>query len=100
MGELHKYGINANLVEGYVQLDEVDLYSEEAINRFVYNDDIFKAVHFWVGVNSKILDLTANQFAKELVEILPSMSSCFNKKQYDIMYGNPDSYHRLSIINI
>lgn len=70
---LNDLGIPAKVEEGWFQLDEPDEYNE---SRFLYEDDPSKAIHFWIVVNGKILDLTYGQFVDEIDDTYPPAGTC------------------------
>lgn len=105
--KLIKYGINAERVGGYFQLNEINKWKsdlDEIDSRFLYHNDILRPIHHWVKIykddgSYKILDLTSDQFNNELYEELPKTGSCYSKNKL-VVYDYPNklwNYHELTL---
>lgn len=100
--KLGEHGITSKLESGWFQLDEPDEYNDW---RFLYQNDPFKAIHHWVKVNGKILDITYSQFIDEIDDVYPDASSCvFRKTQgdspYHIVFDRPENLPRYHIASL
>jgi hypothetical protein len=77
--KLNEAGYNAKVVEGTFEIDfpDQEYYDEE-------DEDMYIPKHFWVEVNNKLLDITADQFQDEVD----------GEELQEIAYGTYQDYPR------
>lgn len=79
--ELKKHSIDSKVIKGSFYIDTPD---ESQYEDDIDEDEMRLAPHFWVEVNNKILDITADQFQDEVE----------GERLAEITYGDYDDFYR------
>lgn len=79
--ELKKHEIDSKVIKGYFYIDNPD---ESQYDDEIDESEMRLAPHFWVEVNNKILDITADQFQDEVE----------GERIDEITYGNYNDFDR------